>query len=166
MVMDLSDSKVEELISCTKRIVIMPKRQGAKRPGYTQNTMELISIDAEHRFSVFLLQIDYFFERFSIGLSIIIENSSERPLLFRCNGGHGLHTNKVIDFKTIAADQPHEHRRTEAALNAGLDEMNFAVAVPDYFSYEQALTYFCRRAHITDSERFIPSNEHQPAFDL
>ncbi len=158
--MALTDAKINELITCAKRITSSPKKFAARNSGNFQNSMELASIEQKYRFAVFMRQNIALPDRFSIGLMLIEEGTSDRTKLLRCNGKHGPHHNRIINNDVID-DQPHVHIATEAAINAGLDTDAFAVAISDYYSYQQCIAYFSTRVNIVDAEKLLVGNGGQ-----
>ena len=87
--MEYTDSFIEELLTCPKKITKAPAREMKLDRGHWKNNFEVESENGEFKFSVFIRYNDTFNENFSIGLDY---NPREEPgtiALIRSNGPHG-----------------------------------------------------------------------------
>lgn len=68
-----TDELIEELISCPKTILEVPREMKEGRSGFAKRTFTLISVDGQYNFSGFITQNLTFTENFSIGIGYIIQ---------------------------------------------------------------------------------------------
>jgi len=145
----LTNLEIAALIECRKIIVGKPKKDMVAERSYYRNDMKLQSADKQHNFAVFMRLNIAYPENFSIGLDYTLPESSDRIILLRCNGDHGVHVNKVIDSEYITGQ--HIHKATQEALSAGLYPESYAQKTSEYYSYPEALAHFISIANIEDS---------------
>ena len=151
----LTNQLIDDLITEQKIVSVPPKRDFKEDSIQSRNDFELTSSDGTKHFSVFIRIHNEFRENFSIGL-IYYPSESPSIMLFRCNGNHG----EVVEnpLKPIPHFTYHTHKMTIEDYERGLNmDPKFSEITKEYASYEQALSYFCRKVNITDASDYFPN---------
>lgn len=148
--MEYTDSFIEELLTCPKKITKPPAREMKLDRGNWKNNFELESEGGEFKFSVFIRYNDTFNENFSIGLDY---NPREEPgtiALIRCNGPHG--STKQWDHH----GRTHTHVASAETVNNGLKPESNIEITDRYTSWNEALQFFVKRVNIHGAEVSFP----------
>ena len=155
---DFSQSEIDELIRCPKRVTEAPRREMKPDGAYLRNNAKLVA-------SIFIRKIEDFPENFSIGLMYSPHDGRETITLRRCNGKHGDY-NKSFDPEHPHCDF-HIHKATEAAIEAGLAPERFAKKTMEFASFEEALQVFITMINLstTDTQKHFPPKT-QASFDF
>lgn len=161
-----SQSVIEQLIRCPKRVSDSPRREMKSEGGYLRNDAKLIAQDEiKGEFTVFLRQSLSFPENFSIGLRYSPKDGRDTITLLRCNGKHG-DFNKSFDPEHPHCDF-HIHKASEKAVDAGLAPEKYADKTTEYASFEQALQIFVKMINLSadDASKHFPTRM-QTSFDF
>jgi hypothetical protein len=155
---DLSQSDIERLISCAKRVTEAPRRELKEEVAYFRNDAKLESADGDKgEFPVFLRKNTAFPENFSIGLVFNPQDGQSSIILLRLNGKHGSF-NKSFD-----PEHPHcafhVHIATEEAIKARSKPEKHAETTTEFASFEEALQVFVRRINLDAAEatKYFPA---------
>jgi hypothetical protein len=161
--MVISDTEIDELITCRKRITHPPRKEMIQDSAHRRNDFKCEGIEGDDRFRVFMRQNLAFPENFSIGLVYLCDDGSEVTLL-RCNGPHG----PVVDDPLATGPNSHVcfhiHQAQAAIIEAGLRPEAGAVATTKYGTFEDALAYFVRRCGIEEAEQYFFSLRNPTLF--
>lgn len=162
-----SQSEIDNLIGCLKRITSPPARMMRLVDAHRRNDMKLAAAveGIEGEFRVFMRQSEDFPENFSIGLTFYPRDQRGEVTPLRCNGPHG-DFNSAFDPQHPHSDF-HVHRATETAIEQGLRAERVAEATRAYGSYEEAVRFFIREINLRaeDAEEHF-REELQMSFDL
>ena len=147
-----TDQLIEELISCPKTVVDVPKDMKEGRSGFAKRVFTLMSEDCQHNFSGFITQNLTFTENFSIGLSYSPKEEKGKIVLLRCNGPHG----GSINIPHHAAC--HIHLSTAERINYGLKPEGQIDMTNEYSTIEDAIQFYVRRINIValDKQKYFP----------
>lgn len=160
LVMEITQSYLDELIFTPKRITIKPERNYQVINGSNRKNFELVSDKYNERFRVFIRQNVTLPEIYSIGLQLINNNFEENPILFRCNGPHG--GNKSIPEHFVT----HIHHAQLISVDIGLfgiEKLNEACG--EFSTLESAIYYFCNTCNILDARTYFPECWEVPLFN-
>lgn len=162
--LEISDSEINNLISCPKTITTAPKTTMILVYGNFRNSMDLLSVDGNHKFSVFMRKNETFEENFSIGLRYHPSDGPESLILYRCNGPHGAHRDP-LDIREKHYWEYHIHMAKEIIIKKGLREEAHADITSEYSNFDDALAFFLRYCNIRDSEQYFPKLKQLSLFD-
>ncbi len=159
-----TQTEIDELLACPKRITTNPRRQMSSERGSRRNGMELESTDGRHRFRAFMRINEAFPENFSIGLDYVAEEPGGGFCLMRCNGPH--------EGPAGTGPQPpshhagyHVHRARADNLDQGLRAERGAETTKDYGSYGEALRHFLKACNIQSAEAHFKDDLEKSLFD-
>jgi hypothetical protein len=154
--MTFTDKIIEELISCSKRVVDSPKDSGVGR-GSSKTKFSLESVDGQYSFSGFISKNLTFQENFSIGLVFNPKEEKGKIVLVRVNGPHGQNENAPHH------DGPHVHRSTAERINGGLKPEGVIETEVPYSTIEDAIQYYIRRINVVpaDRQKYFPTPNNQ-----
>lgn len=160
-----TQSEIDALLACPKRITTNPRRQMLSERGSKRNGMDLESVDGQHRFRAYMRINETFHENFSIGLEYIGAEPGGGFHLIRCNGPHeGTATTGPSSPSHHAGY--HVHRARADNLEQGFRAERGAEMTNEYGSYREALAYFLRvcgiqggDAHFKDDLETLPYPE-------
>ncbi len=148
---DISQSEIEELIRCPKKIIEPPKKQMKSDRGNLRNSMKLESLDGQYSFLVFMRRNEKFPEDFSIGIDLHSNIELGRIALFRCNSPHG---GKNAESEDIHFSH-HTHTISAQRFRKGIKKPDLREVTKEYASFEEALLFFIREVNIIDADEFI-----------
>lgn len=163
MLRNYTNSEIKDLIACPKCIVEAPRRTMFLTEGHYRNSLELRSIDGEHRFHVFMRKNVKFEENFTIGLEYIPGDGSGSICLFRCNGPHGEHMNEFESASHFFGY--HIHIAKEEYVNSGYKSDKYAEITNRFATFQDALAYFVSECNIIDVEKYFPAIKTISLFD-
>jgi hypothetical protein len=158
----LTDDLINKLIIEEKVIIEPPKKDFKEENQHLRNDFQLISLDGERKYSVFMRKHIKFMENFSIGLMF---HSEERTSynLFRCNGNHG---EVVVDIQKPAPHFGyHTHKITAELLENNINDPKHSESTKEYASFEQAMNYFCKYVNIKEADKYFPNLNQMAMFD-
>lgn len=161
---ELKDNDIRSLIVCPKSITTAPQKRMTLGQGHYRNGMVLLSVDGNHRFSVFMRKSEMFEENFSIGLRYHPPDDPESLVLLRCNGPHGGHRDP-LDIRAKHYWEYHIHVAREIVIKQGLREEAHADITSEYSNFNDALAFFLRYCNIKDSEQYFPQIRQLRLFD-
>ncbi|MCX6640793.1 MAG: hypothetical protein NTW14_09975 [bacterium] len=145
---------IDQLIKCSKQIVVPPKREMKSEKGHLRNDMELQSSDGELKFTIFMRRNVDFRENFFIGLEYWPQDERGSICLLRCNGPHG-------DFISMA-ELPQSHfvyhihqAKPENIIN-GVRAERGGEGTDNFASFEEALNFILKYANITNALEYFP----------
>ncbi len=158
--MAYSQTELDYLITCPKRITDPPRREMKMEEGYSRNDFRAESMEGGHCFYVFLRRNERFPENFSIGLDYDPPIGG-RVALLRVNGPHGDY-NRSFDPAHPHSDT-HVHWVNAEDVELGIQKLRRAKAVKEYASFEEAVWYFLKLARIPGDGEFF---DHIGQMDL
>jgi hypothetical protein len=156
-----TDTFIEELIKCQKKIVDPPKDSGISR-GSSKTTFTMRSIDNMYEFGVFISRNMYFQENFSIGLTYDPKEEKGKFCLLRCNGLHGETIN------TPHHSYFHIHNVLAEDINNGIKIERNINKTEEYSTFEDALQYFLKYINLSkpDCNKHFPKPSGQLDLDF
>lgn len=158
--MFLTESEIEDIITCNKTITKPPKRQMQESGCNLRNDFELASADNKQHFNVFMRQNTVLPDHFSIGLMWKNTELGKNIIMFRCNGPHGGNEKIPEHFK------PHTHTITTDDISNEIYKptMSGTKETNEYHTFDEALAYFCLYCGIQNAQIFFPSIISQSLF--
>lgn len=130
----MDDEIIAQHITSPKRIV-NPGARYTEQKGAKQKTFNVVSIDGENNYSVFLRQNLRFSYNFSCGISWHSQ-TGERLVLLRYNGSDHTHYNPIED--EILAAQCHIHRATKRYIDLGKASEHYAISTTKFSTLDSA----------------------------
>ena len=146
--LSFTDADFEKLITCPKKVIVAPKLSLKLENRNFRNSMEIISVDDEQKFKVFIRISEKFQEDFSIGLRYFPPNQPEGQLI-RFNGPH-----EPFDLTTKDLHYaPHLHILPASDYNSGIrrKDPRKKIRANEYSTYEEAIRYFIKYCNITNA---------------
>lgn len=160
----LNQSEIDGLISEPKRIARANPTHGMKPDGRNEKkNLDLVSVDGNHRFDVFIRKNLSLIEDFSVGL---IYKSNQKELgdvmLIRFNGSHG--QSDWSESRHYSAF--HIHTITEDFLRKGIREPKNITLTDRFSSLDQALTEFFSNIAVEAWQAHFPELKQMPMFNV
>jgi hypothetical protein len=151
--MTYTDEDLAQLITCQKRITQPPRKDMRSEGQMLRNEMELVSLDGEHSFHVFMRQSRTFSENFSLGIVYLPKDEPRSFCIFRCNGRHG--GTKIHPYHSRC----HIHLSKAEDVNAGLRVERHIEPIGDYAAFLDALNFFLDKINVTaaDLSQYFPN---------
>jgi hypothetical protein len=150
----MDNPEIRKLISEEKFISNTPPKDFKDENQHYRKDFDVLSADGQRKFSVFLRKNKTFQENFSIGLRYYLPEGGNL-ILIRLNGNHGQVINNPL--RPSPHFGYHIHQMTSDAIERGLSDPEFAEETKEYASFEQALSYFCKRVNIKNAVEFFPA---------
>lgn len=146
--MDITQEKLNQLITCHKTIVTPPKKQMFEKSCSLRNNFTAQSTELDENFSVFLRQNAILSEDYSIGLIWLSKNDGN-IIIFRCNGPHGGNISIKEHFVT------HTHMLNVTDAINDIFHENITQPTTQYTTFEDAIQYFCTYCGIEDASNYF-----------
>ncbi len=148
---ELTQDDIDNLISCEKLVMVAPRRTLKAQNAYEENGLQVMSVDGQYQFKIFIRRNLKLRENFSVGLIYVPRDGSGEVRLVRCNGNHD-HRNPNGDLISGF----HLHLATEDALELGLKSDRYAELATSYATLEEAIYYFFSYTNVTGWQEFFP----------
>lgn len=143
----LTDSFIDQLITCRKIISTPPKKEMIHDRQHLKNDMKVCSKDDQYNFSV------------SIGLKYHPADVPETIVLLRCNGPHGPH--KLFDHHS----EYHIHISNAENMKLGIKPERHAIITNEYSTYDEALKFFIKKCNIEGANEYFTTVKQLSLFD-
>jgi hypothetical protein len=157
--MDISQERLNELISCPKDITPSQRQKFEEINGSRRLNLKLYSEKANLYFQIFLRQNTMLLENFSVGL---IWEACEVPadiIILRCNGLHG--GNKNCEHHCV----PHIHRLNLELATIDIFKEDDVELTTEYTTFDSAIYYFCTMCNIQNAAKYFPESYNLSLFD-
>jgi len=160
----LNQSEIDGLISEPKRITRANPTHGMKPDGRNEKkNLDMVSVDENHRFDVFIRKNLSLIEDFSVGL---IYKSNQKELgdvmLIRFNGSHGQSDwSERLHYSAF-----HIHTITEDFLRKGIREPKNIELTDRFSSLDQALAEFFSDIVVENWQAYFPELKQMPMFSV
>jgi hypothetical protein len=156
-----TDTFIQELISCKKRIIDGPKTLGQAR-GSDKTVFTMQSADGAYDFSAFISVNSQFQENFSVGLVFIPKQEKGKLCLLRVNGFHG-ETEDIPHNSTC-----HIHTVRAEDIESGIKSERHIVATTAYSTVETAIRFYLTHINVIPqdiSKHFPPPSNQIQIFE-
>lgn len=157
----LTEVTIAQLLADPKRVE-NPLAREKQENKHLRRDYRVVSMDGEHRFSLFTRQSTKVAGGFSAGL-LWHSKSGEDVMLIRCNGSDHTHPNvlehELIEFRC------HVHLATERYIQACRKAEGYALVNDTYRTLEGALHYLVQQANIQGIST-EPDGPEQPELGL